>query len=256
MNERPRGWAAVEGYDERSYGRGMADVYDEWYPGISDVDGTVASIAELAGPGARVLELGVGTGRLALPLSQRGLDVHGVDTSPEMLDRLRAKSGADAVTVVEGDMAAADPPGPFALAFVAYNTLFNLTSAAAQRACFASVAARLTPGGRFVVEAFVPDERASGSYVEVRELTADRVVLGVSRADHANQRAEGQFVELVDGAPVRLRPWAIRWATPGELDDMAASAGLTLEYRWSGWRGEPFDADSPHHVSVWKLTQH
>jgi len=244
----------VEGYDERSYGRGMADVYDEWYPGISDVEGTVERIAELAGPGARVLELGVGTGRLALPLAQRGLEVHGVDTSPEMLDRLRAKPGAETIAVVEGDMAASDPPGPFALVFVAYNTLFNLTSAAAQRACFASVAARLMPGGRFVVEAFVPDERATGSYVEVRELAADRVVLGVSRADHANQRAEGQFVELVDGAPVRLRPWAIRWATPDELDAMASLAGFTLEHRWSGWRNETFDADSTHHVSVWKRT--
>ena len=244
----------MEGYDERSYGRGMADVYDDWYPGISDVDGTVERIVELAGPGSRVLELGVGTGRLALPLAQRGLDVHGVDTSPEMLDRLRAKAGAERVAVIEGDMAALEPPGPFALVFVAYNTLFNLTSAAAQQACFESVAARLVPGGRFVVEAFVPDERASGSYVEVRELTADRVVLGVSRADHPNQRAEGQFVELVDGTPVRLRPWAIRWATPEELDTMAAGAGLSLEHRWSGWRGESFDADSAHHVSVWKLT--
>ncbi len=243
--------APVEGYDERSYGRGMADVYDDWYAGVSDVDATVARLAALA-EGGPVLELGVGTGRLALPLADRGLDVWGVDTSPDMLARLRAKPGGERVHTFEADMAAEVPPGPFRLVFAAYNTLFSLTSAAAQEACVAAAAARLTPGGRFVVEAFVPDTRPEAAPdVTVRDLTAERVVLAVSRVDPEGQTAHGQFVELTEAGGVRLRPWCVRWSTPEQLDAMAARAGLALEDRWEGWAAQPYGPDSPHHVSVW-----
>lgn len=242
----------VEGYDERSYGRAMAEVYDRWYGDVSDVEGTVDRLVALAG-GGPVLELGVGTGRLAIPLAARGVEVHGVDTSPEMLARLAAKPGADAVHVLEADMAGAEPPGPFAVVFVAYNTLFSLPTAAAQQACFASAAARLAPGGRFVVEAFVPDPTAAPTgAVEVREVRIDRVVLSVSRADPSTQTANGQFVELTEAGGVRLRPWSIRWSTPDQLDAMATAAGLVLESRASGWRDEPFGADSVAHVSTWR----
>jgi SAM-dependent methyltransferase len=240
----------VWGYEPSSYGDGIADVYDEWY-GDLEVEGPVDALAALAG-GGPVLELGIGTGRLALPLSARGLTVSGVDASPAMIARLRAKPGAERLEVVAGDMAGTEPPGPFTLAFAAVNTFFGLTSAADQQRCFHAVAARLVPAGRFVIEAFVPDPDQAGDGVQVRTLRVDRVVLNVTRTDVDEQTAVGQFVELVDGQPVRLRPWAIRWSTPAELDGMAERAGFVLEHRWDGWRGESFGPESARHVSVWR----
>jgi SAM-dependent methyltransferase len=250
----------VLGFGPHSYGEAFADVYDEWYAEISPVEATVARLRALAGAGP-VLELGVGTGRLALPLAATGLDVHGVDASPSMLERLRAKqdsirldAGARPVRAVLGDMIEGLPAGPFTLVFAAFNTLFNVRTAAEQEACFAAVASRLAPGGRFVVEAFVPDDPPrSGSSVEVRELAVDRVVLSVSRYDAGEQTAEGQFVELTEGRGVRLRPWAVRWATPAQLDAMASAAGLTREARWSDWVDGTFTADSDRHVTVYML---
>lgn len=246
----------VEGYDDRTYGRGFADVYDEWYAGISDVETTVAALARLAGAGP-VLELGIGTGRLAVPLAQSdpGLVVVGIDSSPEMVDRLAERTPPSNLTAVIGDMVADIPAGPFSLVFVAYNTLFNLTTAARQRDCFDAVAHRLTPDGCFVVEAFVPDDPPrDGDLVEIRSLAADRVVLSLSRHDASNQRADGQFVELTEAGGVRLRPWSIRYAPPSELDAMAATAGLRLESRSETFEGEEWQPDSPRHVSVYRRT--
>jgi SAM-dependent methyltransferase len=246
----------VDGYDDTTYGRAFADVYDDWYAGVSDVDATVTDLARLAGDGP-VLELGVGTGRLAIPLAERAphLRVVGVDSSAEMLDRLRARSRRPTLVVHEGDMVDDLPNGPFTLAFVAYNTIFNLLTAERQRACFTSIAERLTPGGRFVVEAFVPDEPArDGDRVEVRTLAADRVVLSISRHDARAHRADGQFVELTETGGVRLRPWSIRYASPAELDAMASAAGLDVEHRWEAFGGAPFLASSPRHVTVYRRT--
>lgn len=244
----------MEGYDASTYGERMADVYDEWYPFDPDTPAAVDRLAALAGPPpARILELGAGTGRLAVPLAGLGHDVVALDTSPAMLERLAAKPGGERVRAVVGDMADDVPAGPFALVVVAVNTLFNLDDPARLRACLAAVAAALADAGRLVVEAFVPaDPPPTGASLEVRSMTADRVVLSVSRSDPADQVAEGQFVELRDGAPVRLRPWRIRWATPAQLDDSAADAGLVLVERWAGWRAEPFDDTSSHHVSVYR----
>ena len=186
----------------------------------------VALVAELAGPGGRVLELGVGTGRLAVPLAERDLRVTGVDASSAMLERLRARDRQRLVDAVEGDMVDDLPPGPFDCVFVAYNTLFNLESSARQAACFAAVAARLAADGRFVVDAFVPeDPPRSGTVVALRSMTADEVVLSVSDHDPAAQRAVGHLVQLVDGQPVRLRPWAVRYAPPAELDAIRRRCG-------------------------------
>jgi SAM-dependent methyltransferase len=241
----------VREFDAAAYGEGMADVYDDWYADL-EVDEPVDALAALAGAGP-VLELGVGTGRLALPLAARGLTVHGVDASAAMVARLKAKPGSDAVAVTVGDMAGDEPAGPFSLVFAAVNTFFGAFGRAEdQQACVTSVARRLTPGGRFVIEAFVPEPDETGDGVRVRQLTADRVVLTITVTDVAAQTAHGQFVELVDGERVRLRPWSIRWCLPDELDAMAAAAGLELEHRWGGWRGEAFTADSPRHVSVWR----
>ncbi len=244
----------MHGYDATSYGDGMADVYDDWYAAVTDVAATCAALESLALAGLPVLELGVGTGRLALPLAARGLAVHGVDASPAMLERLAANDPDGTVTSTLGDMVDDLPDGPFGLVFVAYNTIFGLLTAERQQACFTAVASRLAPGAAFVVEAFVPDPTlgAGDGAVTVRSLTVDRVVLSVSRSDPDRQVAEGQFVELSEHGGVRLRPWSIRWSTPAQLDEAAATAGLDLDQRWDSFDGSPFTVDSPRHVSVYR----
>jgi SAM-dependent methyltransferase len=242
----------VEGYRDSSYGDGFADVYDEWYHDVSDVEATVADLMALC-DGGEVLELGVGTGRLAIPLAATGVAVHGIDSSAAMLDRLAAKDPEHRVTVVCGDMVDDLPERSFSLVFVAYNTLFNVTDAMRQRRLVHEVAARLGSRGRFVVEAFVPDDPPrAGSDVGVRTLEADRVVLSVSRHHPEDQLAEGQFVELSETGGVRLRPWAIRYLTPAQLDDMAADAGLVLEHRWRAFGDHDFVDGSDRHVSVYR----
>ena len=152
-----------------------------------------------------------------------------------------------------GDMRSDLPEGPFGLVFAAYNTLFNLTDEGAQARCFSEVAQRLQPGGRFVIEAFVPDEPPRrGDSVTVRSITTDRVVLSVSVADPAHQSAAGQFVEISEAGGIRLRPWSIRYSTPAQLDEYARAAGLKLEHRWDSFGRTPFDDDSVRHVSVYR----
>ena len=240
----------MRGYHDASYGDSFADVYDEWYHGISDVVSTTRTLAQLGG-GGPVLELGVGTGRLALPLAAEGVEVHGIDTSERMLQQLAAKDGAAAVHATLGDMVDDMPAGRFALVFIAYNTFFNLLTHDRQQACFRAAATRLADGGSFVVEAFVPNpHHEPASSITVRSVTADRVVLSVSTSDTAAQRAEGQFVDITESDGVRLRPWSIRWATPEQLDAMAAAAGLTLADRWESFDRMPFGPQSERHVSV------
>lgn len=244
----------MQGYDDSTYGEAFADVYDEWYSDVSDVGSTVAAIERLAGPAGRVLELGVGTGRLAIPLAARGLVVIGIDTSAAMLARLEANDPGSSVATVLGEMVDEMPAGPFDVILAAYNTFFNLPTAQRQQVCFGVAAERLAPGGRFVVEAFVPElgARSGDGAVSVRSLGADRVVLSISRDDPRAQRAEGQYVELTEGGGVRLRPWSIRYAGTDELDTMAGAAGLELAERWGSFAGEAFDEHSQRHVSVYR----
>ena len=245
----------MEGYRDTTYGDAFADVYDDWYGGVSDVTSMVTTLANLCPPGpARVLELGVGTGRLAVPLAEanESLEVVGIDTSDAMLARLRARDPQGRVDARVGSMVESLPDGPFDLVFVAYNTLFNLTADHEQGACFAAVAERLVDGGRFLVEAFVPDDPPrDGDDVAIRSMSADHVVLSLSRHDAATGTAEGHFVELTETEGVRLRPWSIRYTTPAQLDAMATAAGLALETRWEDAAGAPFDDDSSRHVSVY-----
>lgn len=243
----------MEGYDASTYGDRFADVYDDWYADVTDVDACVERLAALAahGPSGAILELGVGSGRLAVPLAARGLEVHGLDASTAMLEVMAAKPGGDRVVPILGDMAT-PPAGPWALVFVAFNTFFNLSREADQRACLGAVADSLLPGGRLVIEAFVPsdDGPATESAVTPRHITADEVVLSVSRHDRAAQTITGSHVHLTE-AGTRLRPWHLRYATPTQLDAMAVDAGLTLVDRWAGWREERYDATANVHVSLY-----
>jgi SAM-dependent methyltransferase len=244
------------GYGASSYGDAFADVYDEWYGEVTDVDATVARMLRTVGPAGSVLELGVGTGRLAVPMAAAGLRVVGVDSSQAMLDRLADRDPGGSVEVVAGDMVDDLPDGPFDGCLVAYNTLFNLLDADLQQQCFRAVADRLVPGGAFVVEAIVPDPDApAGGDVSVRSINVDRVVLSVSDHEPTIQRTSGQFVEFTEAGGVRLRPWAIRWAMPDELDDMAGAAGFVLESRVADMTGAPFDDHSAHHVTTYRLAQ-
>lgn len=258
----------MEGFGASTYGDGFAEVYDRWYPDVTDTTACVERLAELAGPGAQVLELGIGTGRIALPLAARGLAVTGVDASTEMLALLAAKPGAEAIEVVVGDMAQLDDllPRPeggattgstggagFALAFAAYNTLFNLPSSDAQRACIRSVAERLEPGGRLVIEGFVPadDPSARRDDVSVSRMEADELVLSATLHDRDAQTITGQHVQIT-AAGIRLRPWLVRYLLPAQLDAIAVDSGLELEQRWSDWQRAPFDDTSVVHVSVYR----
>lgn len=243
----------VQDYGPAAYGEAFADVYDEWYEDISDVTATVAAVRALAGDGD-VLELGVGTGRIALPLAATGVPTWGIDASAPMVHRLRVKAGGGRIRVVLADMAApalaAD--GRFAVVFCAYNTFFNLDTPDAQAACLAWVARALAPGGRLAIEAFVPTDahEAPGGSVTVRSVEPDRVVLSVAARDTGAQTITGQFVDI-SKAGIRLRPYRIRYLLPDQLDAAAAAAGLDLVDRWSDWTGSSFTADSPDHVSVY-----
>lgn len=249
----------MKGFEPSSYGDSFADVYDTWYGDVSDVAQTVATLRELGGDGP-FLELGVGTGRLALELVQAGARVTGIDSSTAMLDRLRANvleriSGeGHLIEIIHGDMVVDLPSRTFPVVFIAYNTFFSLGSIEAQRRLFVEVARRLTPGGQFVIEAAIPDvERPAGDTVRVRSLEVDRVVLSVDVHDPTSQIVEGQFVEITQAQGVRLRPWRIRYCTVDEIDSLAASAGFVVRHRWENMHRDPFGADSASHVTVYSL---
>jgi SAM-dependent methyltransferase len=244
----------MRGYDERSYGDGFADVYDDWYADVTDVEATVGRVVALAGTGGRVLELGVGTGRLAVPMANAGLAVTGIDSSEAMLAKLAERDGEQRVDAIVGDMVDDLPDETFDAVLVAYNTIFNLVAEGDQQRLFHQVAGRLGADGVFVVEAFVPSQHPDGSssMVDIRSMAVDHVVLSVSSNRHADQRAEGQFIHLSESEGVRLRPWSIRWATPQQLDAMASAAGLRLADRWADMAGAPFTDDSTQHVSVYR----
>lgn len=237
--------------DPAAYGEAFADVYDDWYGEVSDVAGTVTTVARLA-EGGPVLELGIGTGRLALPLVAAGVEVHGVDASPAMVERLRAKPGGAEIPVLVGDFAAALPavPGGFAVVLVAFNTFLNLVGPGAQARCLELVHGALRPGGALVVEAFVPAEDPVTSGVDVRSVGSDEVVLSVFRRE--SDVVVGSVVTLSPSGGVSLRPWSVLPRTPAELDAMAAAAGLRFESRAGGWRDEPFDDRTDRHVTVYR----
>jgi SAM-dependent methyltransferase len=205
---------------------------------------TVDFLAELAGDGG-VLELGIGTGRIAVPLVERGVPVHGIDLSPDMVGQLRAKPGGKEIPVTIGDFAVTRVGEDFSLAYLVFNTINNLTTQDAQLACFENVAAQLAPGGCFVIEVGV----ASRAPRTVFDLSETHV--GIDEYDAATQRLVSHHFTLVDDRWVRLSI-PFRSVSPSELDLMARLAGMRLRERWSGWNREPFTSESTRHVSVWE----
>ena len=241
----------MEEFGPETYGERVADVYDEWYKPV-DSAAEVALLAELAA-GGRALELGIGTGRVALPLAARGVEVHGIDASPAMVEQLRAKPGGAALPITIGDMAEVPVDGDFALVFVVFNTFFQLYSQDAQLRCFANVAAHLRPGGRFLIHTFVPDTSLveAGEHLAVKEASLDRVRLDASVFDAHEQRLDTTQVRITESG-VRLVHAKLRFAWPPELDLMGKLAGLTLEHRWATFDKQPFSARSAFHVSGYR----
>jgi len=240
----------MKGYEPiMSFGEDVAEMYRDVQRG--DEMAAVAFLEQLAGRGP-ALELGIGAGRIALPLAARGIRVDGVDISPEMIAQLRAKPGGDEISVTIGNLADVSAPGVYRLIFVVWNTLFNLLTQEDQVRCFENVADHLTDDGSFVVEAFVPVflyRLRNDQYVDAEAIRVDEVRLDVLRHDIAMQMIEESHVSL-SSAGVRLNPVVQRYAWPSELDLMARIAGLRLQNRWSGWNREPFNSTDSLHVSV------
>jgi SAM-dependent methyltransferase len=242
----------VEGYEPvTGFGEETAEVYDA-VSDRADTAVTVDFLADLAG-GGPVLELAVGTGRVALPLAGRGVRVDGIDISPAMIARLRAKPGAERIAVTIGDFADVAVPGRYRLIYVVFNTFFNLLTQDDQVRCFENVAAHLTEDGAFVVEAFVPTfltRLRDDQYVDAEAVGVAEVRLDVGRHDPVAQRLDESHVVLTRHG-VQLFPVVTRYAWPSELDLMARLARLRLRERWAGWQREPFDSASRGHVSVY-----
>jgi SAM-dependent methyltransferase len=237
-------------YSDETYGERVAGVYDEWYSSVDPH--AIDLLATLSGNG-RALELGIGTGRVALPLADKNVNVSGIDAAQSMIERLKAKPGSERINVHPGSFADVSIDGEFDLVYVVFNTLFALGSQAEQVRCFRNVAAHLSTKGCFLIEAFVPNlNRFTGGQVNwATKVTEDVVELDVGQHDSATQRVTSQKVVITDGN-VRLYPVQIRYAWPSEIDLMAQLAGLRLQSRWSGWQKEPFDSESGKHISVYE----
>jgi SAM-dependent methyltransferase len=244
---------ALHEYAPSTYGDRIADLYDSWYGDEPDTAGTVEALARLAGPGP-VLELGIGTGRIAIPLVERGIEVHGIELSAPMVERLRQKRLGRDIPVTMGDFGDVDVEGRYSLVFCVFSTLFCLPDQASQVRCFANVAARLQPGGLFVTETIAPDLARFDRRQSLRigEASADHVVLVATKVDPAAQTLVMHRVMLSDGG-VRVVPGVVRYAWPSEMDLMARLAGLRLRRRTQTWRGDPFTRKSANHVSVYEL---
>ena len=240
-------------HDDGYFDERVAARYDESAAEMFDsaiVDPVVDFLVEIAGNG-RALELGIGTGRIALPLAQRGVPVHGIELSKAMAATLRAKPGGEDIGVTIGDFATSKVDGTFSVAYLVFNTIMNLTTQAAQVACFRNVATHLEPGGCFVIEVGVPELQRLPPGETIRTFDVSESRWGLDEYDVARQGLTSHHFEIVDG---RLERFSVpfRYAWPAELDLMAELAGMRLRGRWSGWQREPFTSDSRKHVSVWE----
>jgi SAM-dependent methyltransferase len=240
----------METYQEETYGDRIAGIYDDWYADYDEA--AVAALSDLA-QGGRALELGIGTGRIALPLKQTGVDVHGIDASEAMLSRLRAKPGGESLPVTVGNFADVAVDGHYSLIYVLFNTCFALLTQAEQVRCFQNVTHHLSPPGVFVIEAFVPDLTRFQGRQSIRTVRAEmnEVRIDASQVDPVNQQITSQHVVLTEQG-TRLYPVKLRYAWPAEFDLMARLAGLQLKHRWENWQQAPFSADSGKHISVYE----
>jgi len=240
-------------YDASTYGEQIAEVYDEWYGGMSlDTDAAVEFLASEAGKGP-ILELAIGTGRIALPLAARGLEAHGIDASLAMVAKLGGKPGGDRIQVTIGDFADVGVVGEFSIIYIVFNSIFALLTQEDQIKCFRNVAAHLTENGIFVIEAFVPDLQRfdRNQRLAVEAIEQDHLRIEASQHDPVNQIVEARHV-VVNEQGIKTYPLKIRYAWPSELDLIARLAGLRLRDRCGGWRREPFNASSGAHISVYE----
>jgi SAM-dependent methyltransferase len=240
---------------ENFFGERVAKTYDESESEMFDpavVESTVDFLAGLAGDGA-ALELAIGTGRIGLPLSRRGVRVHGIDLSEAMVAKLREKPGGDDIPVTMGDYATTRVDGTFSLAYLVFNTINNLRTQDAQVACFQNVAAHLEPGGCFVIEVGIPSLQRLPPGETVRPFEVSPTHIGFDEFDIKSQGLISHHYSFRDGQ-VEVNSVPFRYVWPAELDLMARIAGMTLRERWSDWNREPFTNDSTKHVSVWEKT--
>jgi SAM-dependent methyltransferase len=235
-------------FDERVAARYDESVAERFDPEV--LEPAVEFLAELAGRG-RALELGIGTGRIALPLAQHGVPVQGIDRSRAMVDKMRTKPGGDDVGVTIGDFATTTVEGSFSLVYLVFNTIMNVTTQAGQVACFRNAAAHLEPGGCFVIEVGVPALRWLPPGERFHVFRVDETRWGFDEYDIATQSMTSHHFEIVDGRVERLSV-PFRYAWPSEYDLMAQLAGLRLRERWAGWDRTPFASESTSHVSVWE----
>lgn len=236
--------------DISTYGERIANIYDDLYSTYNEA--MIPALADLS-RGGRALELGIGTGRIALPLTQRGIEVHGLDVSPAMVSKLRAKPGGETIPVTLGNFADVAVEGEFSLVYVVFNTFFGLLSQEEQLRCFHNVAQHLTPDGVFLLELFVPDVArfTAGQNLKAIKVTSEGIILDVSLHDPVNQRITAQHV-MIRESGVKLYPVQLRYVWPSELDLMAQLAGLRLHQRWGNWQRSPFTSNSGAHISIYK----
>jgi Methyltransferase domain len=247
--------AVTDDFTARTYGDRIADVYDERYQDLlaEDTARAVTFLRALAGDGP-ALELGIGTGRVAIPLSDAGVEVHGIEASEAMLAVMRAKSGGERLPTTLGSFADFSLPTTFRLVYAVFSTFFVLLSQEEQLSCFRAVSRHLSQGGTFVMQAFVPDVSrfdSDGQRVSVEWMTLDEVSLEASTHDQYAQTTETAHIVIRDGS-VRMHPVRIRYAYPSELDLMGRLAGLRLRERWAGWDRQPYPSGNWMHVSVWE----
>jgi SAM-dependent methyltransferase len=242
----------MSGYGIETYGDRVAERYDELHAFLGDPTPCVDFLAALAGKGP-ALELGIGTGRIALPLAARGVAVHGIDSSKKMVAKLRAKKGGRKIPVTVGDFVTAPVKGRYPLVYVVFNTFFGLQTQDDQVRCFERVATRLAPGGTFVLECFVPDRGRfdHGQRTSAFHVDSDAVGFTAETHDAVTQQTRATLV-LFEGRRTSIFPVRARYAWPAEMDLMARISGLRLRERWGGWKRTPFTSGSASHVSVYE----
>ena len=241
-------------YSDNPYGDNFADVYDEWYRDLDNIDAVVSFVLSLAENGS-VYELGIGTGRLALPIAiageSGGVVVSGIDSSQAMLNQLAAKPRAELVDAQLGHMVRDIAPGPFSVVLLAYNTLFNLLSAKEQQQCLIRCSDSIAPGGHIIVDCFVPSpDMPEHSGPTPHRSSSRGYITSEVHVDKSQQLIDGVFIEVVDEQAVR-REWKVRYASTQEIDAMAVHAGLQLEQRWETYSQDPFTEYSRRHISLY-----